>query len=360
MDSAMPQQTLLIVDDRPENLEVLSGILRPHFRVRVAMNGARALKLAHIDPLPDLILLDIMMPGMNGYEVCHLLKQDLLTRHIPIIFITALGEVADETHGFEVGAVDYITKPVSPSIVMARVRTHLALYDQNRVLEAKVRQRTVELAETRLEIIHRLARAAEFRDAQTGMHLLRMSHYAQLIGLAAGLNELDSTLLLHTAPLHDVGKIGVPDSILLKPGKLDASEFAHIKRHPLIGAAIIGSHPSEVIKTARLIALTHHERYDGTGYPNGVAGDCVPFLGSIAAIADVFDALTSSRPYKPAWPVDQAVEAIKQGSGTQFAPRLVSAFLEIVPMTFEIMEKYSDSNSDRDFQDSVGEPIFGH
>lgn len=336
------KQTVLVVDDTPENIDVMTGILGEEYRVKVALNGEKALELANADPPPDIILLDIMMPGMDGYEVCQQLKKDQATKRIPIIFVTAMDEVKDEAKGFELGAVDYITKPVSPPIVLARVQTQLALYDQNRTLEKKVRRRTAELNDTRLEIIRRLGRAAEYRDNETGNHVIRMSHYSQLIGLEAGLSDEQAELLLNAAPMHDVGKIGIPDSILLKPDKLDDAEWETMQQHTTFGAEIIGNHSSEILDQARMIAQTHHEKWDGTGYPRGLKGKDISLMCRIVPIADVFDALTSERPYKKAWTPEKAVEVIQKDAGTHFDPTLVEAFMDVLPEVLKIKKQYAD------------------
>lgn len=330
------KQVILVVDDVPANIDVLSEILRPTYQVKVVTNGPMALKIAMASEPPDLILLDIMMPEMDGYEVCRQLKANVSTRNIPVIFVSAMDEVKDETKGFELGAVDYITKPVSPPIVKARVKTHLELLDQNRSLEKKVIQRTAEITETRLQIIHCLSTAAEYRDEETGTHIYRMSHYSRIIALAAGMSAEEADLLLQAAPMHDVGKIGIPDRILLKPGKLDADEWKIMKTHTTIGGKIIGEHSSELLKVARLVALTHHEKWDGTGYPQGLAGEDIPLTGRIVMLADVFDALTSERPYKKAWSEADAIREIEHGSGTHFDPSLVAAFMKALPEILEV------------------------
>jgi putative two-component system response regulator len=283
-----------------------------------------------------------MMPGMDRYEVIRRLKANPLTRRIPVLFITAKETPEDEQKGFDLGCVDYITKPISAPRVRARVRTHLALHDQNRALEAAVRDRTRELQETRLQIIQRLGRAAEYRDNETGMHVIRMSHASQIIALELGLPGQEAETLLTAAPMHDIGKIGIPDRVLLKPGKLDAEEWAIMRRHPEIGHGIIGSHPSPLLRMAAEVALTHHEKWDGNGYPRGLRGEEIPQVGRIVAVADVFDALTSVRPYKPAWTVEAAVEELKRGSGTHFQPQVVEAFLARLEDILAVTSAYRD------------------
>ncbi len=330
------KKVILVVDDVPANIDVLSEILRPTYQVKVVTSGAMALKIAMASAPPDLILLDIMMPDMDGYEVCRQLKANAATRNIPVIFVSAMDEVQDETKGFELGAVDYITKPVSSPIVHARVKTHLALFDQNRLLEKKVLERTAEIKDTRLQIIHCLSTAAEYRDEETGTHIYRMSQYSRIIGLAAGMSSEEADLLLQASPMHDVGKIGIPDRILLKPGKLDAEEWEIMKTHTTIGGKIIGDHPSQLLKLAKQVALTHHEKWDGTGYPQGLMGEEIPLAGRIVMLADVFDALTSERPYKKPWTEEEAIQEINRGSGTHFDPVLVAVFMKALPEILKV------------------------
>ena len=344
MSPILPKQCVLVVDDSPENIDLLSEILRDDYRVRVATSGEKALKIVYSDEPPDLILLDIMMPGISGLEICRRLKANPDRRRIPIIFVTAMSSTEDERRGLEIGAVDYITKPISPPIVMARVRTHLALYDQSRELAHMVAQRTTELLTTRQQIIRRLGRAAEFKDNETGNHVLRMSHYARLIALAHGLGEESAGIIFNTAPMHDIGKIGIPDAILLKPGKLDAAEWEVMYQHPIMGAEIIGKHDNELLETARIIALTHHEKFDGSGYPQGLTGEAIPLEGRIVAIADVFDALVSVRPYKPALPLETALQYFDEQSGRHFDPPLLVAFKKALPEILRIKEIYADEN----------------
>jgi putative two-component system response regulator len=322
--------TILVADDSPQNIELLSRVLGDDYRIRVSTSGEKALQLVYSDEPPDLILLDIMMPDLSGHEVCRRIKSNPDRRRIPIIFVTAMSTVEDERLGLALGAVDYITKPISPPLVQARVRTHLALYDQSRELERMVAQRTAELVATRQQIIRRLGRAAEFKDNETGNHVVRMSHISRLIGQQVGLGPEAVQLLFQTAAMHDVGKIGVPDRILLKPG-------------PLIGADIIGRHDNELLVAARTIALSHHERWDGTGYPQGLKGEQIPLFGRIVAIADVFDTLMSDRPYKTAMPAPQALAELAKGRGTQFDPQLLDGFFQQQFEILRIMDLYADS-----------------
>jgi len=343
-DAEPARQSVLVVDDTPGNIDVLLNILRDDYQVKVATNGERALKIARNTPRPDLILLDIMMPVMDGYEVCTLLKADYRTRHIPVIFVTAMGDVKDEARGFGVGAVDYITKPVSPPIVLARVRAQLALYDQSRELAALVRERTEQLRSTRLQIIQTLGRAAEYKDEDTGLHVVRMSFYSKIIGLAMGMSEDDAEMLFNASPMHDIGKIGIPDQILQKPARLESTEWTAMQRHPQIGAEIIGriAEESSLLDLARIIALTHHEKWDGSGYPQGLAGEAIPVEGRIVALADVFDALTSTRPYKRAWPVQEALAHIRAESARHFDPQVVVAMDQVLPQLLEVKARYAE------------------
>lgn len=337
----MNKNCILIVDDEPENITIMNEILgREEYKIKATINSEIALKIAGSSEQPDIILLDIIMPGIDGYEVCRQLKANKITQNIPIIFVTSKTDDIDETKGFELGAVDYITKPVNPSVLRARVKTHLALYNQNKILEEKVEIRTAELERTRLEIIRRLGAAAEFKDRETSMHTIRMSQYCQFIGLAYGLSKDESLIILNASPMHDIGKIGIPDNILLKPGKLDENEWTIMSKHTTYGAEMLGEDHSELITQARLCALTHHEKWDGKGYPNGLSGENIPLIGRIAAIADVFDALTSMRPYKKAWPLEKAFKYIENEKGKHFDPQLVSVFLENKKYIEEIKYKY--------------------
>ena len=370
MGESGPQQKILIVDDTPENIDVLGEVLKPYYRRAVALNGQKALKLARGDDAPDLILLDIMMPGMDGYEVCDRLKADPVTAKIPVIFVTAKGEVQDETLGFQKGAVDYITKPISPPIVLARVKTHLELktardylQNQNEILELKVQERTRELAMTQDVTIQSLAALAETRDNETGGHIRRTQNYVRL--LAEQLASLDEykerftarviNLLYKSAPLHDVGKVGVPDAILLKPGRLTDEEFEIMKTHTTLGYEAIrlaktgfeGEGGSSFLDYAQEIAYTHHERWEGTGYPNQMAGRDIPLSGRLMAIADVYDALISRRVYKEPMPHSKAVEIIKEGNGSHFDPHMVEAFLAREEEFRQTALKFADHEEER-------------
>jgi putative two-component system response regulator len=307
---ATQRPRVLIVDDEPANLKVMREILGNQYRLSFAKSGEAALTLLEKE-LPKLILLDIMMPHMNGFEVCEHVKRNPKTAHIPIIFVTALGDESDEYKGFELGAVDYITKPISPAIVRARVKTHLSLVQAEQLKQAHI------------DLVQRLGRAAEYKDTDTGEHIVRMSQYSKVLALGIGMSENQAELLHQAAPMHDVGKIGIPDAILLKPGKLSEQEFEHMKEHALIGAKILANSSSPLLQLAHTLAIEHHEKWDGTGYPYGLKGDEISIEGRIVAVADVFDALTSKRPYKDAWSVEKAVAHMKDQAGSHFDPAII-------------------------------------
>ena len=342
------KQSILVVDDMPINIEVLRGVLQQEYTVMAATSGEKAIQISLSQNPPDMILMDVMMPDMDGYEACRRLKAEPRTSKIPVIFITDRSEIEDEAKGLELGAVDYITKPVSSPIVKIRVATHLSLYDQSRALEKKVQERTEELTATRLEIIRHLGRAAEFKDNETGLHVIRMSHYSRLIAEAMNIDSDWSELVFNASPMHDIGKIGIPDKILLKPGKLDKNEWDIMKKHPEYGANIIGDHSSDILKMSKEIALSHHEKWDGSGYPYGLKGVNIPLSGRIIAVADVFDALTTVRPYKKAWAVEESVKHINEASGQHFDPELVFIFNQVMPEILKIKVQYAESNSDEE------------
>jgi putative two-component system response regulator len=342
-------KNLLIVDDAPENIDILKSILKPHYALKVATSGRLALQIATTNNPPDLILLDVLMPDMDGYEVCRLLKADPHTRDIPVIFVTARADPEDEAKGFALGGVDYIIKPVSAPVVLARVATHLTLNDRSRLLEELVKQRTamlesrtLELQDTRLQILQRLGRAGEYRDNETGMHVLRLSHYVSILGRNVGLAEAEIEQVGYAALMHDIGKIGVPDHILLKPDKLSTEEFNVVMQHCQIGADIIGYHESPLLQLCRTVALTHHERWDGKGYPNHLRETDIPLAGRMTAIADIFDALISTRPYKKPWSIDQALELIAKEAGHALDPMLANAFVAVRPELEHIAQQYPD------------------
>jgi putative two-component system response regulator len=342
------KRSVLIVDDTPENLTLMNGLLKDLYKTKIANNGERALKIAATHPLPDLILLDIMMPGIDGYEVCRQLKADPLTAEIPVIFLTAKTQVEDEQMGFDVGCVDYITKPVSPPIVLARVKTHLLmkevrdfLKDQNSFLESEVARRTKEVQVIQDVTIMAMASLAETRDNETGNHIRRTQRYVKVLAEAlkehgkysAFLTDANIELLYKSAPLHDIGKVGIPDHILLKPGKLTPEEFEVMKTHTTLGRdAILAAEklldsPSSFLEVAREIAYGHQEKWDGSGYPQGLSGEQIPVPARLMAVADVYDALISARPYKKPFTHEAAVELISKGSNAHFDPDIVAAFM---------------------------------
>jgi len=359
----MASRIVLIVDDEPANLFLLTHLLEPSYQVRAANTGESALRAAANEPTPDLVLLDVMMPGMDGYAVLERLRSDPATREIPVIFLTALAEIKDEERGLQLGAVDYITKPISPPILLARVRTHLELKkardilaNENSVLEAEVARRMVENDLTQIVSIRALAHLAETRDPETGSHILRTQGYVQQLAtglqqhprFAATMTERYINLLTRSAPLHDIGKVGIPDHILLKPGKLTAEEWAIMQTHAKLGSDAIEQAerdiemPLEFLSVAKEIAHWHHEKWDGSGYPDGLAGESIPVAARLMALADVFDALISVRVYKPAMSFDEARAIITEGRGRHFDPDAVDAFLDKFGEFVAIAERYRE------------------
>lgn len=368
-DRAEDRQAILVVDDTPDNLALMQGLLRERYKVMAANNGERGIKIAQSDHPPDLILLDIMMPGIDGYEVCRRLKADAATRDIPVIFLTAKSEIEDERRGFELGAVDYITKPISPPIVLARVQTHLALKasadflrDKNEFLEAEVEKRTREVMAIQDVTIMALTSLAETRDSDTGNHIRRTQNYVRALArklslhprFSAFLTLANINLLFKSAPLHDIGKVGIPDRILLKPGRLTPEEFEIMKTHTTLGRDAL-EHAEHMLGTevafltlAKEIAYSHQEKWDGSGYPQGLQGDAIPISARLMAVADVYDALISRRVYKEPMPHAQAVDIIRQSAGRHFDPDVAQAFLEIEDTIQAIALAYADSDSDLD------------
>jgi putative two-component system response regulator len=342
--------SLLIVDDEPVNVKLLEKMLSAcgYQNFRSTSDPRDVIGICE-DTLPDLILLDINMPYLDGYQVMAQLKEHNVAKDTPVLMLTAQADQSSRIQALEMGARDFVSKPFDRVELLARIRNllevsllHRKVKEQNRSLEHKVRERTKELEDTRLEITRRLGRAAEYRDNETGLHIIRMSKMSQLLGLSAGMSDREANLLLHASPMHDIGKIGIPDSILQKPGKLNPEEWEIMKTHAEIGAEILSGDESELLKTARMIALTHHEKWDGSGYPRGLKGEEIPLVGRIVALSDVFDALTSERPYKKAWPVDDAVKFISENSGIHFDPGLVQHFMNVLPQVLAIRDEHAE------------------
>jgi putative two-component system response regulator len=353
--------TILVVDDTPDNLDLMGDLLMDDYRVKVANSGKKALEIIQSASPPDLVLLDIMMPEMDGYEVCTILKSSEETKNIPVIFLTAKTNTIDEQKGFEIGAVDYITKPISPAIVMARVKTHLDLHYKNVYLEKLVTQRTREIAAIQDVTIHAMASLAETRDNETGNHIRRTQNYVKLLAQHLQFHpnythflNMDGVIetLFKSAPLHDIGKVGIPDAILLKPGRFEPSEFEIMKSHPELGQNTILQAESELgidvpfLQYAKEIAYGHHEKWDGSGYPQGLSGEDIPISARLMAVADVYDALISRRVYKEGMPHEQAVQIILDGKGTHFDPHIIEAFVVLHETFKEIASTFSDSNDD--------------
>ncbi|WP_366940554.1 ATP-binding protein [uncultured Rhodospira sp.] len=358
---------VLVVDDEAVNLRVISETLRDRCFVETVNDGPTALARLARDPLPDLVLLDAMMPGLDGFAVCRGIKADPRTEDVPVIFITAMTQVETEMRGLAAGAVDYVTKPISPGVLLARVNTHLslcearrALADRNRDLEHRVEERTHQLTTTQDVTIRALASLAETRDNETGNHIRRTQHYVRVLAealadhprFAAVLDDETIDLLFKSAPLHDIGKVGIPDSILLKPDRLTDDEMEIMKTHAALGrdalrAAANGGGPNQTdfLRLACDIAGGHHEKWDGTGYPDGLSGEAIPFAARLMAVADVYDALISARCYKPAFPHEKAVAIIREGRGTQFDPAVADAFLARADSFAAIAARYSDASA---------------
>ncbi|MCX7794565.1 MAG: two-component system response regulator [Thermodesulfovibrionales bacterium] len=358
---------VLVVDDTPANLALVSSLLKDVYTVKVANKGSRALQVAAAKPMPDLILLDIMMPEMDGYEVIQKLKENPETADIPVIFLTAKAEVEDEQKGFELGAVDYITKPISPPIVLARVKTHLTLKtardflkDKNEYLEIEIKRRIKELTTAQDMTIMAMASLAETRDSDTGNHIRRIQSYVKLLAkklqkyprFGYFLTDENIELLYKSAPLHDIGKVGIPDRILLKPDRLTPEEFEIMKSHTLLGkhaieeAEKLCDEKNTFLSLAGEICLYHHEKWDCSGYPLGIGGDEIPISARLMAIADVYDALICRRVYKDPLPHEEAVKIIKEGWGIHFDPDVTDAFVENADEFLEIAEHFKDTDKD--------------
>ncbi len=364
MEMAATLKTVLIVDDSPENIVVLSEVLQPHYRVRAANSGEKALRAAISEPRPDIVLLDVMMPVMDGYQVFEHLRSEPSTKDIPVIFVTALDSIESELHGLDVGAVDYITKPVVPSITLARVRNQLELKqardllsDHNHHLEVEVERRMQDNELIQTVGIRALAHLAEIRDPETGNHILRTQGYIRQLALGLRdhprfrdtLTDRYIELLTRSAPLHDIGKVGIPDAVLQKPGPLTPAEWAIMKTHSRLGADAIelaerdAPRPVEFLGLAKEIARWHHEKWDGSGYPDGLVGDAIPVSARLMAVSDVFDALISQRVYKSPMSLAQARDVIVAGRGSHFDPDATDTFLQSIDRFVEIARRYNDT-----------------
>lgn len=373
-----PVATVLVVDDTPDNLMLMANLLKDRYRVKAANSGEKALRILEGDPLPDLILLDIMMPGLSGHQVAQQLQKDSRTHDIPIIFLTALAAMEDEIQGLELGAVDYITKPICAPLVLARVETQLKikaaadfLRNKNDFLEQEVQRRTQEVMAIQDVTIQAMASLAETRDNETGNHIRRTQHYIRLLGellrdhprFKHFLNDGTIRQLFKSAPLHDIGKIGIPDHILLKPGRFTPQEFEIMKTHTTLGRDAIQHAEDQLgisvgfLRIAKEIAYSHQEKWDGSGYPEGLAADDIPVSARLMAVADVYDALISRRVYKAGMPHEQAVEIIRQGRGSHFDPDVCDAFLRNAGQFRTIAERFADSDQDMARQQAAIERI---
>jgi putative two-component system response regulator len=347
-EEELKRPVVLAVDDSSDMLALIEKALAMDYEVLTAPDAGSAIDKAFGEPRPDLILLDVDMPDVNGFEVCRALKDEPLTAAIPVIFLTASSETTTQVEALQLGAVDYINKTgTNASVLKARVGNHLALIAQKAELERLVQARTAELERTRTELIKRLARVMEMHESQAvGNRVLRLGHYAKLIAQAAGARPEMAEMMQNAAPLHDIGKLGVPAEILRKAEKLSVPDWERVKRHPELGAEIIGEHEDPLLKLARQLALTHHENYDGTGYPKGLKGEAIPWGGRVMAIVDTFEAMTTTQFYRDALPVVRAAGEIERAAGIRFDPKLVEAFKKALPVMQKVLEKYSDSLGD--------------
>ena len=334
---------ILVVDDDADNREFLKQILQEHYQVAFSVDGKQALEVVK-QIGPDLILLDIMMPEMDGYETCKILKSDLDTAKIPVIFTADMNKVEDETHGFEVGCVDYITKPVSKPVVLARVATQLSLHNQRRELEEEANERTAIYQESQKAAIYMLGEAGHYNDDDTGYHIWRMGAYSEAIARSAGWDVAKAEELQLAAAMHDTGKMGIPDSVLKKKGRLSMEEWQIMKSHTTMGHDILSKSKAEVFRISSEIALYHHEKWNGKGYPKGLKGEEIPVSARIVAIGDVFDALTMKRPYKKAWPIDDSFDEIERNAGTHFDPVLIDCFFKIKTEIIDIKKKWKEKH----------------
>lgn len=339
---AAPRAQLLVVDDDSDLRALLAMMLKPRYEVRLASNGKEALLGAAKSPQPELILLDVQMPGEDGHAVLQALRANPATASIPVIFLTARNDPKDEAKGLALGAIDYITKPISAAIVLARLATHIALANRNRALEAAVSERTRELKDTRAQLMQRLALALSYREGGLTHRSVRVGQYAKFLAEAAGAKPDACEMMAIAAPLHDIGTLGVPESILRSPDKLNEREWQEMRKHPEIGAEIIGPHRDPLLATARVIALCHHERWDGGGYPKGLAGAAIPWAARVAAVADAFEAMTATLRYRQPMAVAAAAKIITSESGKQFDPAIVQAFTKALPKMIAVHKSVHD------------------
>ncbi|MBI3285275.1 MAG: two-component system response regulator [Burkholderiales bacterium] len=363
----MEKATILVVDDTPGDILLISGLLERLYHVRVARHAETALKICGSDAPPDLVLLDLTMPDMDGYEICRRLKANPLSAQLPVILLSAANEIEDESRGLALGAVDYIAQPIRPALLLARVKTQLMLKagadflrDKNAFLECEIERRTREIAAIQAVTVQAMASLAETRDSDSGNHIRRTQHYVKLLAeklrehprFKGQLNDFYIEMLFKSAPLHDIGKVGIPDRILLKPGRLDEAEFAIMKTHTALGREAIEQAEKslglsvEFLQMAKEIALSHQEKWDGSGYPEGLAGEAIPVSARLMALADVYDALTSRRVYKKAISHDKAVQIIATGKGQHFDPDVTDAFLELEQEFHAVARKFPDSEDE--------------
>ena len=346
--SADKRPVILVVDDSEDMLALMQKALASDYEVIPAADPGTAIEKAFGEPRPDLVLLDVEMPDIDGFEVCRALKGEPATASIPIIFLTSKTEAQAQVEGLELGAADYLTKSgANAAVLKARVRMHLALAEHQSELERLVKQRTEQLENSRADLIKRLARVLEFHESQAvGNRVIRLGHYAKLIAQAAGARPEVAEMMQKAAPLHDIGKLGVPAEILRKREKLSVPDWERIKRHPQLGADIIGEGDDALLKLARQLALTHHEHFDGTGYPQGLKGEAIPWGGRVMAIVDSFEAMTSTQFHRDPLPVERAVGEIERGAGSRFDPKLVEAFKKALPVMQKVKETYADQLGD--------------
>ena len=345
--TAVRQPAILVIDDSEDIHNLVAAILGKEHKVKSAPDGASGLKLALQKPQPDLILLDVVMPTMGGFEVCKLLKSNPATAGIPVIFLSGKKDVQHEVAGLQLGAVDYIAKPIHAVLLRTRVRTHLALADRRYELQAMVAERTRQLEETRLQVIHRLCRAMEYHEsAAVGNRVLRLAHYAGIVAAHAGAKPQICDMMTKAAPLHDVGKLGIPSEILRKTGPLSEPDWEYVRRHPELGAEIIGDHTDPLLRLARTIALTHHERWDGTGYPKRLKGEAIPWPGRVMALVDAFEAMTTTQFRRGPMSFAEAAREIIAGAGKQFDPAVIEGFRKGIPEMRKVREAYSDKLGD--------------